>query len=83
IHKFPPKLPVTWTRIIGAVLVIDIILNLGLDTYWLSILMGKGFIGLLPTRLLKEAIMIPLKIITIGVVWKKFIVKLPKFSQAI
>ncbi|WP_018592353.1 folate family ECF transporter S component [Terrisporobacter glycolicus] len=74
---------VTWTRIIGTVLVIDIILNLGLDTYWLSILMGKGFIGLLPTRLLKEAIMIPLKVITIGIVWKKFIVKLPKFSQAI
>ena len=60
--------PVTWTRIVGAVLVIDIILNLGLDTYWLSILMGKGLIGLLPTRLLEEAIMIPLRVITIGVV---------------
>ena len=60
--------PVTWTRIVGAVLVIDIILNLGLDTYWLSILMGKGLIGLLPTRLLEESIMMPLRVITIGVV---------------
>lgn len=75
--------PITWTRIIGAVLVIDIVLNLGLDTYWLSILMGKGFIALLPTRILKEVILIPLKIIMIGVIWKKIIVKLPKYSHVV
>lgn len=75
--------PITWTRIIGAAAVINIFLNLGLNTYWLSIIMGKGFMALLPTRIMKELIMIPIKVMIIGIVWKKVIIKLPKFSQAV
>ena len=77
------KKPITWARIIGASIAINIGLNLCLNTYWLSILMGKGFMALLPTRIIKELIMIPIKVIIIGIVWKKIIIKLPKFSQAI
>ena len=74
--------PITWTRIIGAVLTIGILLNLVLDTYWLSILMGKGFIALLPARILKQFIMIPVQSLAIGLVWKKIIIRFPKISQA-
>lgn len=74
--------PITWPRIIGAVLTTGLLLHLVLDTYWLSILMGKGFIALLPARILKQAIMIPVEVLTIGIVWKKIIIRFPKISQA-
>ena len=45
------------------------------------LIMGKGFLGLLPTRIVKELIMIPINVIIIGIVWKNIIVKLPKFSK--
>lgn len=74
--------PITWPRIIGAVLTTGLLLHLVLDTYWLSILMGKGFIALLPARILKQAIMIPVQTMAIGLVWKKIIIRFPKISQA-
>lgn len=74
--------PITWPRIIGAVLTTGLLLHLVLDTYWLSILMGKGFIALLPARILKQAIMIPVEVLIIGIVWKKIIIRFPKISQA-
>ena len=75
--------PITWGRIIAASVIINIVLNLGLNTYWLSIMMGKGFLALLPTRIVKELVMIPIKVVIIGIVWKSIIVKLPKLSQAV
>lgn len=74
--------PKTWTRIIGAVLTVCVVLNLGLDTYWLSILTGKGYLLLLPTRIMKTALMIPVQTFIIGVIWKKVIVKFVKVSNA-
>ena len=75
--------PINWGRIIAASVIINIVLNLGLNTYWLSIMMGKGFLALLPTRIVKELVMIPIKVVIIGIVWKSIIVKLPKLSQAV
>ena len=46
-------------------------------------MMGKGFLALLPTRIVKELVMIPIKVVIIGIVWKSIIVKLPKLSQAV
>ena len=60
--------PKTWARIIGAVLTVCLVLNLGLDTCWLSILMGKGYLALLPTRIMKAALMIPVQSIIIGII---------------
>lgn len=74
--------PVTWPRIVGAVLVVCLVLNLGLDTLWLSIMMGKGYLALLPTRILKAALMIPVQTFIIGVIWKKVVVKFMKLSHA-
>lgn len=67
--------PKSWKRILISALIVCVILNLGLDTLWLLIIMGKGYIGLLPTRMLKSVIMIPIQVITISLVWEKFIIK--------
>ena len=74
--------PKTWSRIIGAVLTVCLVLNLGLDTCWLSILMGKGYLALLPTRIMKAALMIPVQSIIIGIIWNKVIIRFTKVSQA-
>lgn len=76
------KKPKTWTRIIGAVLTVCLVLNLGLDTYWLSIIMGQGYLALLPTRIMKAVLMIPIQSVIIGIIWKKVVVKFLKVSHA-
>lgn len=74
--------PKTWPRIIGSVLTVCLVLNLGLDTYWLSILMGKGYLALLPMRIVKAAIMIPIQAFIIGIIWKKVVIRFVKISHA-
>lgn len=74
--------PKTWPRIIGSVLTVCLVLNLGLDTYWLSILMGKGYLALLPMRIVKAAIMIPIQAFIIGIMWKKVVIRFVKISHA-
>ena len=74
--------PKTWPRIIGSVLTVCLVLNLGLDTYWLSILMGKGYLALLPTRIIKAALMIPVQTLIIGIIWKKVVIRFVKISHA-
>ena len=74
--------PKTWSRIVGAVLTVCLVLNLGLDTYWLSILMGKGYLALLPMRIMKAALMIPVQTLIIGIIWKKVIIRFVKISHA-
>ena len=74
--------PKTWPRIIGSVLIVCLVLNLGLDTYWLSILMGKGYLALLPMRIVKAAIMIPIQTLIIGIIWKKVVIRFVKISHA-
>ncbi|MGL4912317.1 MAG: folate family ECF transporter S component [Romboutsia sp.] len=63
-------------RILGSVLIVCLFLNLALDTLWLSILMGKGYMALLPTRVIKSLAMIPVQFITIDLVWDKFLLKI-------
>ena len=47
-------------RIIVAELLIKILVNCILNTLWISMLYGKGFFALLPLRVLKNAIMLPI-----------------------
>lgn len=71
-----PKSP---QRILIATLIISLGLNLLLNTLWLSIIMGKGYLALLPTRVAKALIMIPVEFITISIVWNKFLLKVKGF----
>lgn len=62
---------VTWKRALLASSVVVLLLNLVLDTYWLSILYGNAFIGLLPARIIKVAFAIPVETVLITTVWNK------------
>lgn len=56
----------TILAIITVIIVVDIVLN----SLWLSILMHKAFIGLLPLRIVKSLLMLPIQIILIQFIWK-------------
>jgi ECF transporter S component (folate family) len=61
--------PKTWIRITMAVVTLTIIITLGLNSIWLAMLTGQGIWAILPTRILKAIIMIPIQIIVIQKVW--------------
>lgn len=61
LHDPRPKF---W-RVIVAVLVINLVCSLALDTCWLYMITGKGILALLPARLAKCAVMAPVQVMTI------------------
>jgi ECF transporter S component (folate family) len=61
---------VTWKRALPAAAIVCLFYNLCLDSCWLYIIMGKGFLARMPTRVAKAAIMLPLETILIPLVWK-------------
>jgi len=65
------KKQITWKRTITAAILVCGFVNLCLDTYWLTILLGQGVIALLPLRLLRFAIMMPLQGFLIHFVWHR------------
>ena len=50
----------TFRRVLAAKLVVVIVCNIVLNTYCLSLLMGKGFWAILPERIVKNLIMWPI-----------------------
>lgn len=54
------KKPVTISRVFVAELAAKVIVNCGFNTLWISVLYGKGFLAILPMRLLKNVIMLPI-----------------------
>ncbi|MDR2089359.1 MAG: folate family ECF transporter S component [Clostridiales Family XIII bacterium] len=67
---FLHRRPVTWKRTLPAAAIVCLFYNLCLDSFWLYIIMGKGFLALLPTRAVKAAVMLPLETVLIPPVWK-------------
>ncbi len=53
------KRPISFPRMLAAKFVVIIICNIILGTYWLSLLNGKGFIAMLPGRIIKNLIQWP------------------------
>lgn len=51
---------ITLLRVFLATLITALVVNVCCNTLWLSILYGKGFLALLPTRILKQVIMVPI-----------------------
>lgn len=49
----------TLARVFAAELAVKAIVNCIFNTLWISILYGKGFLVLLPVRLIKNAVMLP------------------------
>lgn len=54
-----------WYHAVIPVLVGNLLINTVLNTYWLKLLYGYGFLALLPTRAWKNAIMIPVQVAAI------------------
>ena len=52
--------PLSIKRIVIAEFLVNLIVNCGLNTLWISTLYGKAFFVLLPMRLLKNVIMLPI-----------------------
>ena len=72
------KHPKTWGRIILATCLVCLGMNLCLDTAWFHILMGQGYLALLPQRIFKAVVMIPIQTVLIGLVWKNIVLKVDK-----
>ena len=63
-HFFYRK-EITLKRVIIANVLVTFIIDLGLNTLWLYMIMNKGMWALLPTRLVTNGIMLPIRIIVI------------------
>lgn len=50
-------------RMILAVVLVTVVANIGLNTLWLTITTGKAFMVLMASRIVKELIMVPIKIV--------------------
>lgn len=64
------KKPKTLLRITLAVLCVSVFVDLGLNTIWLSILYDKAWTVFFISRLIKTAIMLPVQVIFIHLVWR-------------
>lgn len=71
---------ITFFRVFLTKLFVVLLVDLLLNTYWLSILYGNGFFAILPVRILKNAIMLPIDSILLYLVmtrmkwvWNQFI----------
>ena len=54
---------VTLVRAIVAKTLTNVLLNILLNTFWLSIMMGKGFWALVPSRVIKNIALLPVEIL--------------------
>src|SRR5699024_555922 len=57
------KKPKTWGRVILTVLVITLVVNLGLNTLWLVIMYDQAARVIVPTRLLQNLIVAPIRVL--------------------
>lgn len=60
-----------WKHILVAILVTDIVTSLFLNTLWLTMTTGKGFILLLPPRIIARIILLPISTSLIYMLTKK------------
>ena len=58
-------------RILVPVLLVCMGVNLFVDTLWLNILYGQAYLALLPLRVIKCAVMVPIQLVLIKLVWEK------------
>ncbi len=78
------KKPKTVLRISLAVFCVNVFVNIGINTYWLTIILGKGYMAMLPGRVIKNVLMMPVQISVLYLMWKyagchieKYIMKQP------
>lgn len=60
--------PINLKRIIFARLTVVILISIFLNTFWLTILYGKGFLAMLPVRILRNVLTVPIEVMLMYVV---------------
>ncbi len=63
--------PKSWGRILAAVLIVTMALNLGLNTVWIQLTTGKAYMALLAPRVIKSLAMVPIMTLLIRFAWEK------------
>ncbi|HIW72510.1 MAG TPA: folate family ECF transporter S component [Candidatus Levilactobacillus faecigallinarum] len=66
---------VTWTRLIIAQLLIALVVNTLLNTWWLNIMYQTPFWGLLPMRALKQVIVSPIQVVLLYLLLKSHVIQ--------
>lgn len=67
-------------RILIASAIVCVFCNLILDTLWLHIMYGNGFLVLLPARAVKCLLNIPIYTVLIKILWGNALSKIPQFK---
>jgi len=62
--------PKSFIRITLAVFTIMLVVNLGLNTLWLSMITGNAYIALMVPRVIKEIVLFPIQILLIYLTWR-------------
>lgn len=57
------KRPLSLRRVILANGLVTLIVNVCMNTYWLTLLYGSAFFAILPARIVKEVIMLPITVV--------------------
>ncbi len=73
--------PKSWGRIIAAVLIVGLVLNLGLNTVWIQMTTGKAYMALLVPRIIKSLTMVPIMVLLIRFAWEKLCPLATKFAE--
>lgn len=55
--------PISLMRVIAANGIVTVVVNLLLNTYWLTLLYGDAFLALLPARAVKQLVMLPIDVV--------------------
>ena len=64
------KKKITFWRVFTVRLINSLVINVIIGTYWLDVMYGKGFIALLPGRLFKNVVMVPIETIIFIAIYK-------------
>ena len=75
------KKEVTFARCAICFLVIVVAFDLLMNTYWLHILMGQGFIALLPSRVVKCLLTYTIEVVVTPLVWNRFMLRIPAVNS--
>lgn len=60
----------SWQRIIIAVLLVTVIINLGLNSLWLKIMFDQAWLAFMPLRIIKNLISLPLNAALLGLIFQ-------------
>ncbi len=59
------KRGINWRRALCAKGLVNLVINIGLNTLWLSLTGGKAMAVLLPARILKNAVLLPIEVLVL------------------